>query len=158
MRSRSGAARLHAFWSHRWIAFTCAPRADWVLLSGSQSVVRAVTQQLPYILEYETSVFSVTVLSLYFIFLIMSYCNSWLTFFFFFLLHFLFFFLPANIVSFLTQMFLCLHYACVFSKWLSLFYFSSNKWILCCILLLQYTARECWPLATADWWAFNSMH
>ena len=26
--SKRGAARLHPFWSHSWIAFTCAPRAD----------------------------------------------------------------------------------------------------------------------------------
>ena len=31
MGSRRGAARLHPFWSHSCIAFTCAPRADWVL-------------------------------------------------------------------------------------------------------------------------------
>jgi len=30
------------------IIFTCAPTADWVLASGDQSVVQAVTQQFPY--------------------------------------------------------------------------------------------------------------
>ena len=37
MRSRRGAAWLHPFWSHSWIAFTCAPSADSVLTSGGQS-------------------------------------------------------------------------------------------------------------------------
>jgi len=31
-----GAARLHPFWSHNWMAFTCAPRADWVLSPHDQ--------------------------------------------------------------------------------------------------------------------------
>ena len=48
MRSKRGAARLHPFWSHSWIASTCAPRADRVLSPGAQSVVQAMTQQLPY--------------------------------------------------------------------------------------------------------------
>ena len=48
MGSRRGAARLHPFRSHSWIAFTCAPMADSVLASGDQSVVQAVTQQFPY--------------------------------------------------------------------------------------------------------------
>ena len=48
MKSKRGGARLHPFWSHRWIAFTCAPRADLVLSPGAQSVVQAVIQQFPY--------------------------------------------------------------------------------------------------------------
>ena len=36
---RRGVARLHPFWSHSWIAFTCAPMADSVLASGDQSEV-----------------------------------------------------------------------------------------------------------------------
>jgi len=44
MGSRRGAARLHLFRSHRWIAFTCALVADSVLPSGCQSEV----QQFPY--------------------------------------------------------------------------------------------------------------
>ena len=48
MGSRRGAARLHPFWSHSWIAFTCAPMADSVLASGGQSEVQAVIQQFPY--------------------------------------------------------------------------------------------------------------
>ena len=31
MSSKRDADRLHPFWSYRWIAFTCAPRADEVL-------------------------------------------------------------------------------------------------------------------------------
>ena len=38
----------HPFWSHRWIAFTCAPMADPVLASGDQSKVQAVILQFPY--------------------------------------------------------------------------------------------------------------
>ena len=45
--SKRGAARLHSFRSHMWIAFTCAPRADLVLYPGDQSVVQGVTQQFP---------------------------------------------------------------------------------------------------------------
>ena len=48
MGSKRGAAGLHPFPSHSWIDFTCAPRADPVLPPGAQSVVQAVTQQLPY--------------------------------------------------------------------------------------------------------------
>ena len=48
MRFERGAARLHSFWSHIWIAFTCAPRADPVLCPGAQSVVQDVTQKFPY--------------------------------------------------------------------------------------------------------------
>jgi len=44
MGSRRGAARLHPFWSHRWIAFSCAPVADSVLTSGGQSEVQAMIQ------------------------------------------------------------------------------------------------------------------
>jgi len=40
MRSRRGAARLHAF--------TCTPRAEPVLSPGAQSVLQAMTQQLSY--------------------------------------------------------------------------------------------------------------
>ena len=47
MGSKRGAAGLHPFPSHSWIDFTCAPRADPVLPPGAQSVVQAVTQQLP---------------------------------------------------------------------------------------------------------------
>jgi len=45
-----GAARLHPSWSHSWIAFTCAPRAERVLSPAAQSVVQAGTQQFPYIM------------------------------------------------------------------------------------------------------------
>jgi len=48
MRSKRGAARLHPFWSHSGIAFTCAPRADRVLAPGAQSVAQAGTQQLAH--------------------------------------------------------------------------------------------------------------
>ena len=48
MGSRRGAARLHPFWSHRGIAFSCAPPADSVLASGDQSEVQAMIQQFPY--------------------------------------------------------------------------------------------------------------
>jgi len=41
MGSRRGGARLHLFWSHRWIAFTCAPAADLVLASVGQPEVQA---------------------------------------------------------------------------------------------------------------------
>jgi len=36
------------FQSHRWIIFTCAPRADQVFSTGVQSVVQAASQQFPY--------------------------------------------------------------------------------------------------------------
>ena len=48
MGSKSGAAGLHPFQSHGWIAFTCAPSADRVLSPGAPSVIQAMTQQLPY--------------------------------------------------------------------------------------------------------------
>jgi len=48
MGSKRGADRLHPFQSHIWIAFTCAPTADQVFSPGTQSVLQAVIQQLPY--------------------------------------------------------------------------------------------------------------
>jgi len=57
MGSKRGAARLHPFWAQGGIAFTCAPRADWVLSPRAQSVVQAVTQQLPYTLPPGMSCF-----------------------------------------------------------------------------------------------------
>ena len=42
MGSERGAARLHPFLSHSWIAFTCAPRAETVLSPGAQSLLQAV--------------------------------------------------------------------------------------------------------------------
>jgi len=35
----------HPFWSHRWIAFTCASMADSVLALGGHLEVQAVIQQ-----------------------------------------------------------------------------------------------------------------
>ena len=43
MKAKRRAARLHPFWSHTWIAFTCAPRADWVFSPGAQSVTQHST-------------------------------------------------------------------------------------------------------------------
>ena len=48
MGSRRGGARLYPFWSHRWIAFTCAPTAGSVLASADQSAVQTMIQQYPY--------------------------------------------------------------------------------------------------------------
>jgi len=48
MGPKRGAARLHPFWLHSRIAFTCAPAADSKLASGGQSEVQAMTQQFPY--------------------------------------------------------------------------------------------------------------
>ena len=59
MGSRRGAAWLHPFQAHRWIAFTCAPAAYSVLASGGQSEVQAIIQQFPYTgsLELDKNIF-----------------------------------------------------------------------------------------------------
>ena len=45
MRSKRGGTRFQPLRLHRWIAFTCASKADQVFSPGAQSVVQAMTQQ-----------------------------------------------------------------------------------------------------------------